>query len=95
VSAAEQPRDISQLQARRRQARRRRNLARLDLGLGLLGAIVLILATPGLAIVALVALLVLALCALSIVLERRAARRSSRSDGSRSPSPGRRRLTRR
>jgi Flp pilus assembly protein TadB len=95
VSAAEQPRDISQLQARRRQARRRRNLARLDVGFGLLCAIVLILASPGLAIVALVALVVLVLCALSIALERRAARRSAREDASRSPSAGGSGLTRR
>jgi hypothetical protein len=43
----------------------------LDLGLGVLGAIVLIVATPGLAISGLIALLVLAACALSFILERR------------------------
>ena len=64
-------RDIGELRARRRQARRRRRLARLDLGLGVLGAIVLWILTPGLAIAALVALLVLALCLLSVVVERR------------------------
>jgi hypothetical protein len=57
-----------------------------DLGLGLLGAIVLLLATPGLAIAAVVALLVLSLCVLSVVLERRAARRSSREDRPGAPS---------
>jgi hypothetical protein len=62
---------MTQLHARRRQARRRRRLARLDLGLGVLGALVLLIATPGLAITALVALLVLALCLLSVAVERR------------------------
>jgi Flp pilus assembly protein TadB len=78
VSAAGQPRDLSQLHARRRQARRRRNLARLDVGLGLVCAVVLIVATPGLAITALVALLVLVVCGLSFVLERSLTRRSAR-----------------
>jgi Flp pilus assembly protein TadB len=78
VSAAGQPRDLSQLHARRRQERRRRNLARLDVGLGLACAVVLIVATPGLAITALVALLVLLVCGLSFVLERSLTRRSAR-----------------
>jgi Flp pilus assembly protein TadB len=78
VSAAGQPRDLSQLHARRRQERRRRNLARLDVGLGLVCAVVLIVATPGLAITALVALLVLVVCGLSFVLERSLTRRSAR-----------------
>ena len=85
MSVAEPSRDISKLRARRRQARRRRRLARLDLGVGLLAAIVLLLATPGLAIAAVVALLVLALCVLSVVLERRAARRSARAEDPLSP----------
>jgi hypothetical protein len=74
-----QARDISQVRARRRQARRRQRLARLDLGLGVLGAIILIVATPGLAVSALIALLVLAACALSFVLERRKASRVERA----------------
>jgi hypothetical protein len=78
VSAAGQPRDLSRLRARRRLARRRRNLARLDVGLGLVCAVVLIVATPGLAITAIVALLVLVVCGLSFVLERSLARRSAR-----------------
>jgi hypothetical protein len=64
-------RDVGQVRERRRRARRKQRLARLDLGLGVLGAIVLLLATPGLAISALVALLVLAVCLVSFVLERR------------------------
>jgi len=84
VSAAGQPRDLSQLHARRRQERRRRNLARLDVGLGLACAVVLIVATPGLAITAIVALLLLVVCGLSFLLElsltRRSARDSSTSD---------------
>jgi Flp pilus assembly protein TadB len=78
VSATGQPSDLSRLQARRRQARRRRNLARLDVGLGLGCAIVLILAAPGLAVTAIVALLVLVACGLSFVLERSLTRRSAR-----------------
>lgn len=74
------PRDISRLRARRREARRRRRLARLDLGLGVIGAMVLLVATPGLAITAVIALAVLALCVLSAVLERRRGRlRAERS----------------
>ena len=78
MSAAGQPRDLSRLHARRRQARRRRNLARLDVGLGLASAVVLIFATPGLAITAIVALLVLVVCGLSYLLERSLTRRSAR-----------------
>jgi hypothetical protein len=77
MSAAGQPRDLSRLHARRRQARRRRNLARVDVGLGLVCALVLILASPGFAITALVALLVLVVCGLSFVLERTLTRRSA------------------
>jgi uncharacterized protein (DUF58 family) len=53
----------------------------MDLGLGLLGAIALLLATPGLAVAALIALLVLVLCALSFLLERRRRVRAERSVG--------------
>jgi hypothetical protein len=63
--------DVSRLHARRREARRRRHLARVDVGLGLLGALVLVIATPGLAITGLVALIVLALCGLTFALDRR------------------------
>jgi uncharacterized membrane protein len=73
-----QSRDVAQLRARRRQARRRRRLARLDLGLGVLAAIVLIVGTPGLAISGLIALIVLAACAVSFILERRARVRAER-----------------
>jgi Flp pilus assembly protein TadB len=69
------PRDMSQLRSRRRESRRRRRLARVDLGLGLLGAIVVLLATPGLAIATMVALVVLALVIASVVLERRRSRK--------------------
>jgi hypothetical protein len=80
------PKDISQLRARRRDARRRRYIARVDVGLGLVGSLVLLLATPGLAMAMVIALLVLALCLLSVVLERRLARRSG-SDDPRRPAP--------
>lgn len=69
--AAAAPRDASQLRARRREALRRRRLLRVDLGAGLLAALVILVFTPGLAIAALVALLLLAVCATSIVLEHR------------------------
>jgi hypothetical protein len=93
---------VAELRARRRLARRRQRVARIDLGLGVLGAIVLLLATPGLAITALIALLVLALCALSVIVERRRRRRAglarhparaARPDGLRPPDapPGSRR----
>lgn len=68
-------RDMSQLRSRRRAARRRRRLARLDLGLGVLGALVLLLATPGLAIAAIGALVLIGVCIVSVVLERRRSRR--------------------
>jgi Flp pilus assembly protein TadB len=72
MSAATPPKDMSHLRARRREARRRRNIARLDVGAGLLiAAVLLLLIAPGLAIVAIVALLVLAACAVSAGLERR------------------------
>jgi hypothetical protein len=71
MSATTPPKDISQLRARRRDARRRRNIARADVGLGLLvAAVVLLLLAPGLAIVAIAALLVLAACMFSVGLER-------------------------
>jgi hypothetical protein len=70
-------RDMSLLRERRRRARRRVRLARLDLGLGVTGAVVLLLAAPGLAIAAVVACVLLALCALSLAGERLVARRSA------------------
>jgi len=79
--------DISRLRARRREARRHQRLARVDVGLGVIGALVLLLATPGLAITAIVALAVLALCLLSVVLERRALRRSKRVRAPRNARP--------
>jgi hypothetical protein len=51
-----------------------------DLGLGLAGALILILATPGLAVTGLIALIVLLVCLVTFALERR---RSSRSDAPR------------
>lgn len=75
---AHPPMDMSRLRSRRRQARRQRRLIRVDLGLGLLGAIVLLLITPGLAIATLAALALLALCLMSVVLERRSRGRRAR-----------------
>jgi hypothetical protein len=78
VSVADDGPDMSLLRERRRLARRRVRLARLDLGLGVVGAIVLLLAAPGLAIAAVVACVLLTLCALSLAAERLAVRRSAR-----------------
>ncbi len=86
---AEPPRESSQLDARRRRSSRsrRRRLARIDVGLGLLAAVVLLLASPGLAIAAIVALLVLVACGISVLVQRRASRRSARGgNGDREPS---------
>lgn len=69
------PADISELRARRRRARRKRRLARIDLGLGVAGGLVLLLASPGLAITWLIAVLVLAACGISILVQRRMRRR--------------------
>ena len=84
------PRDVAPLQSRRRDSRRRRHLARVDLGLGLVGAVVLLLATPGLAITGLVALIVLVLCMLTFVLDRRrhSPRDGAPGSGRSGPSPG-------
>ncbi|HWX95489.1 MAG TPA: hypothetical protein VNZ01_01460 [Solirubrobacteraceae bacterium] len=88
--AGQPPAEVSRLQARRRDARRRQHLARVDVGLGLVGALVLLLATPGLAIAGLVALIVLLLCLLTFVLERRSRSRHRRKAdrGGASQSPG-------
>lgn len=67
--------DISELRTRRRQARRRRRLVRIDLGLGVTGGLVLLLASPGLAITLLIAVLVLAVCGISILVQQRMRRR--------------------
>jgi Flp pilus assembly protein TadB len=91
VNAAQSSPEASRLRARRREARRRRRLARIDLGVGLCVAIVLLLATPGLAITAIAALLLLAGCLLSFVLERRAAQRSAEKDRARAGLQGARR----
>ncbi len=73
------PADISALRMRRRQARRRRRLARVDVGLGVAGALVLLIASPGLAITGLIAALVLAACVVSFLVQRRRSRRAARA----------------
>ena len=70
MNAPEPPRAPRALRARRRSDRRRRRVARLDVAVGLLLALVLVLATPGLAIAAVIALLVLGICLVSVLLER-------------------------
>jgi Flp pilus assembly protein TadB len=69
--------DIAELRARRRQARRTRRLARVDVGLGAFGALVLLIASPGLAITGLIAVLVLAACLISTAVQRRIRRRAN------------------
>lgn len=71
------PADIVALRTRRRQARRMRRLARVDVGLGVFGALVLLIASPGLAITGLIALLVLAACVISVLVQRRSHRRAA------------------
>jgi hypothetical protein len=68
---------LAQLRTRRRQARRTRRLARVDVGLGAFGALVLLIASPGLAITGLIALLVLATCLISALVQRRLRRRTA------------------
>lgn len=75
MSANGPPLDMSQLRQRRLRARRRRQLARMDVGFGLLVAVVAMVLAPGLAIVALAALIGLVACIVSVVLERRGSRR--------------------
>jgi len=73
---AEQPsRDMHELRSRRRAARRRRRVARVDVGLGVLCAVVLLLVTDGVASAGLFGIVLLSACALSLVLERRRSRR--------------------
>jgi multisubunit Na+/H+ antiporter MnhB subunit len=74
---------MSQLRARRREARRRQRVARIDLGLGVFAALVLLLASPGLAITGLIVLAVLLVCAISLVHERR----SRRAEAAPGPQP--------
>ena len=71
--------DIAELRTRRRQARRKRRLARVDLGLGVAAAVVLLIASPGLAITGLIAALVLAVCVISILAQRRMRRHVARA----------------
>jgi Flp pilus assembly protein TadB len=79
VSAIDNGHDMERLRERRRQARLRRRLARLDAGLAVTGALVVLLATPGLAVAAVIALVLLAVCGASLLWERAAARRSDRA----------------
>ncbi len=63
--------DISSLRVRRREARRRTRLARVDLGLAVAAALVLLIATPGVAIAGLAAGIVMVLCAVSFAVQHR------------------------
>lgn len=82
-AAPQAPRDITTLQARRREANRRRRLLRVDVGVGVIGALVLLIATPGLAVAAIFAGVLLALCGGSLLVQRRRARRRADASGPR------------
>jgi Flp pilus assembly protein TadB len=73
------PADIAELRSRRRHARRTQRLARVDVGLGVAAALVLLIASPGLAIAGLIAALVLAACVISALVQRRRRRRRRRA----------------
>jgi Flp pilus assembly protein TadB len=81
MSMAEPPQEGSPRHARRSRAShsRRRRLARIDVALGLLVALVLLLASPGLAIAAIVALILLVGCGISLLVQRRGSRRAERA----------------
>jgi hypothetical protein len=65
------PADIAALRTRRRHARRKRRLVRIDIGLGVTAGLIVALASPGLAITGLIAVLALAVCGISILVQRR------------------------
>ncbi len=98
-SAYEGPADLAMLRARRRAARRRSRLARLDVAIGVLAAIVLLVVSPGLAMTAVIALGLLVACLVWITAERRLRRRGPRGRArtragrrrARTPRPGDRR----
>ncbi len=66
--------DALERRTRRREARRRTRLARVDLALGVVAALLVLVLSPGLAITGLLALIVLAALGISIVVGRRRAR---------------------
>jgi hypothetical protein len=71
------PADMSALRQRRLLARRRRRLARVDVGVGVAAGLMLLIISPGLAVSGLIALLVLAACAGSLFAQRRMRRRAT------------------
>lgn len=78
MSTPLRPRSSREVGAGKRGVSRRRHLARVDVAIGVVGALVIVLATPGLAIAAVIALVVLLLCAISLAVERTLARRRAR-----------------
>jgi UPF0716 family protein affecting phage T7 exclusion len=80
---------MTRLHARRRAARRSQRLARVDVGIGVVAALVLIIVSPGLAVTAIVALLVLVGCGTSVLVGRR--RRMRAEPSLRNGAPARRR----
>ncbi len=72
---ARPPAEISALRLRRREAQRSRRLARVDVGAGVLAALMLLIVSPGLAITGLIAVLVLTCLILSALGQRQVRRR--------------------
>lgn len=87
--AAPRGADMTRLRARRRDARRRKRLARIDLGIGLFAALLLLILTPGLAIAAVIALAALAAVVVSVVHQRRRGARESDGQPDATPAVGR------
>ncbi len=84
---AMQGRDMAELRERRRRASSRKRLLRLDLGLGVLAAVLLLIISPGLAITGLVAVVLLVGVFASIAIERRrrGSMRERRTSSGRAP----------
>ncbi len=83
IELAPPPAEMTELRQRRRRARRKRRLARVDLALGVAAALVLLIASPGLAITGVIALFVLAVCIASVFVQRRTRLRAARASRAR------------
>jgi Flp pilus assembly protein TadB len=73
------------LRERRRAAQRRKHLARVDVGLGLLAALIIVVAAPGLAITALIVLIMLIAVGIAYLVERQLRARRRRRPGGEPP----------
>jgi Flp pilus assembly protein TadB len=75
--------DLTRLHARRRDARQRRTLARVDVAIGVAVALFVLLVSPGLAVTGIVALLALATVGISVVRTHRRRRPGAKRGGRR------------